>query len=159
LTASLPDPGRRSLHLDIRASELRQYPDDTFKFELKVTATRGWVQEQYPEGRDRVMVRFPALRGDQPSPAGMSGGPVVTAGSGVCGLVCSAMEAEGGWESYISLLPQLFALKTRWKDDDGHEATMSIRDLAERNVIVTEGSYKTGELREEGGLTHVAWRP
>jgi Trypsin-like peptidase domain len=54
----------------------------TVNVEQRVIASRGTVEEIYPEGRDTVMIRFPAIQTNSPAPHGMSGGPVINTETG-----------------------------------------------------------------------------
>jgi Trypsin-like peptidase domain len=106
-----------------------------------VMASRGNVQEHYPEGRDSVMVTFPAMQGDYPSLSGMSGGPVATETGQVCGLVSTSTDAlDGSWISTCSLLAPLFVLQVEG-NINGESKLWTVRELAENGVVVTDGSH------------------
>jgi len=66
----------------------------------------GEVTAQYPTGRDRFLMPWPALEVDCTAWGGMSGGPVFDESGHLIGLVCSSVSGADGESSpsYISLL-------------------------------------------------------
>jgi hypothetical protein len=130
----------------------------TIRIDQRVMASRGRVEERYGQGRDTVMINFPALQGDFPSLSGMSGGPVVAEDGHVCGVICSSVDSTDGtsWTSTCSLLPFLFTLPVK-AQLDGVSGSWSIRDLAERGIVPTDGSYAKVQFEKDGQDLHVAW--
>ena len=68
----------------------------------------GRVIEAFPSGQPgHAMVPGPAFQTNMPAPHGMSGGPVLTDGNAICGLVSSALdpnEHHPDWATYVTLL-------------------------------------------------------
>jgi Trypsin-like peptidase domain len=162
LSIATPPAGTWLLALGYRNSKFEvrpeSKPDGSIGVELTqdVVAAKGSVQAHHVPRRDSVMVTFPALEGDYPSPSGMSGGPVITGDGRVCGVVCSAIEREDGWTSYCSLLPYLFATSLECTVD-GVEKTWSLLELANAGVVPTDGTHEHLHIHDDETGRQVRW--
>jgi S1-C subfamily serine protease len=115
---------------------------DQVKLDQKVTAVRGVIEELLPEGRDRLLVRYPAARGDFPSPGGMSGGPVLDQRGRVFGVVSRSMKPSDeieSWTSYASLIEPVLDLPFDWTVE-GSERQTTLRELAKLGLVPHDGS-------------------
>jgi S1-C subfamily serine protease len=146
LTVRYPDVGTPLLTIGYAKSDATVAGADAsgdvrIEVDQRVMASRGYVEEHHPEGRDSVMITFPAMQGDYPSLSGMSGGPVITETGQVCGVVSASADAlNGSWTSTCSLLAPLFALRVQ-AEVDGVSKVWTIRELAERGIVMTDGSH------------------
>jgi hypothetical protein len=161
LTLDPPPLGSPVLVLGYSDSSSAFRAPDTVELTQKVRASRGTVQELHIPRRDAVVLNFPAITGDYPSPGGMSGGPVLTGGGAVCGIVCRALGPtldDDLWTSSAALLPFLFTMEVE-VSLDGLFGTYTVQELAERGAVPTDGSHqKLAFQKRVDGKIDFVWR-
>ena len=64
------------------------------RLETNICLCSGKVEQQFPNGRDSLLVPWPALEIDCPAWGGMSGGPVFDSRGWLVGLISRSMETE-----------------------------------------------------------------
>jgi Trypsin-like peptidase domain len=87
--------------------------DHVFNFQMDPIESVGVVNEVFDKPRDAGMYNFPCITVNCNFPHGMSGGPVIKKGGGICGLV------SGGWgdqEGVAALLWPCMAETIIWSD-------------------------------------------
>jgi hypothetical protein len=122
---------------------------------------------------DRITPRyekraFPALEADFPFPSGMSGGPVIVAaredgelfapGTGVCAVCSSSIppfDDSDSWTSWAALVAPAFALEVE-SNLDGEIATRTVHELAQKQVVVTDGTHDQVFVTDDDPRT-VGW--
>jgi S1-C subfamily serine protease len=91
LADRLPDLGEHLTMVGFRAASASV--NDGAKRTLgEVKVAAGIVRAQYPDGRDRVMINFPAVEVDFAAEGGMSGGPVFDSNGYLVGILASSMD-------------------------------------------------------------------
>jgi Trypsin-like peptidase domain len=161
LTLDPPQPGEQVFALGYTESSSAFRPPNTIELAHKIRASRGVVQELHIPGRDSVVLNFPALTGDYPCPGGMSGGPILNSRGCVCASVWRALPPsldDDLWTSSASLLAYLFTMEIEVPLDDV-PGVHSLRELAQRAAVPTDGTERKLEFRTRGdGQIDFVWR-
>lgn len=114
----------------------------------RLRASDGQVQELHPDGRDSLMVTFPAFRGNYESPHGMSGGPVVSGATGkVVAVVCTSFDHAEGDDaiSYASLTAPLLGLGFDYSSDPEQANVKTLWDFLEEGRLTSDGTHRLHE--------------
>ena len=161
LTVDPPPVGSPLVVLGYSDSSSSFTPPDKVHLDHKLRASAGVVQELHIPRRDSVLLNFPALSGDFPSPGGMSGSPVMNGDGKVCAMVSRSLAPsldDDLWTSSASLLALLFSMEIEL-NLDGLVDVFSLYDLAERGVVPTDGSHRKLEFRNrDDGRIDIVWR-
>jgi hypothetical protein len=161
LTIDPPELGTTVLALGYSDSSSAFRPPNTIELHQKMRASRGKVEELHVPRRDSVVLNFPAFTGDYPSPGGMSGGPVLTTTGHVCAIVCRALGPSLDDDlrtSSAALIAFLFTMEVELVLD-GVLGIYSVHELAEREVVPTDGSHRKLEFnKRDDGKIDFSWR-
>lgn len=130
----------------------------TFSFSPRMNASQGTVQDVHLNGRDPVMIPFPAFQVDARFDHQMSGSPILAAAAPglvrVVGLVSTSMDTEDGVPvSHGSLLWPAASLRLAFHHEGGVRFQVSLLDLAQQGVLDIEGTEHV-EVEPAGGT---AW--
>jgi hypothetical protein len=111
-------------------------------FERTMHATGGRVIEAFAEGQPgHSKVRGPSMHCNAPAPSGMSGGPVSTDASGICGAISSSIapfDETDPWSTFITLLHPLLDFEITLESSNG-PGRFRLRDLVESGDIDIDG--------------------
>jgi len=123
--------------------------------DIRLSSSRGKIEEVHPSFRDNVKVTFPSFRTDALYSRGMSGGPVLGTSGRVIGIVSTCMESsEEGvpHTSYCALVAGLFELDVPMGEDS---ETTTIADLRNAGLVAAEGLTTT--ITRADGRVIVSW--
>jgi hypothetical protein len=149
LTFHAPKRGSSVLALGYPGTSTSRDGDD-YHVHRRLVAAQGTVEQvQFPQRS--AMVHFPVIAGDFPAPHGMSGGPVLSETSGICGMVCTGLDPaeNSGCTSTASLLPFILGFSFE-AEFQGEHRVWSTKELIKRGAIRTDGSEDQVEVREIG---------
>jgi hypothetical protein len=143
LTFDLPPSGTDVLALGYPDSRVTATAPEEFVVDRQLVASQGTIKELHLPYRDSANVYFPALHADFPAPHGLSGGPVITEGGKVCGVVATGMETidGNGWISTACLLRVATTLSIAMPIEGGLRRR-TLRDLADEGVVASDGSHR-----------------
>ena len=112
---------------------------DVKRFTPAARITRGRLTNYFPNGRDTVMLPFPAFESNMPIYAGASGGPVFNTQGKVIAINCTRFEGtDVAYHTDITCLLDLPVDNTVTESDQIPRAR-TIRELAELGFISVEG--------------------
>jgi len=113
LSTRCPSNGESVALLGFRRKNLiRNDSQPEFSFEGNLFCATGIVINQYPTGRDSVMMPWPTLEIDCHTVGGMSGGPVIDKNGFVVGLISSSLDSEQkNGPTFVSLLWPSLSMK------------------------------------------------
>jgi trypsin-like peptidase len=120
---------------------------------------KGSIIQAFPLGRDKGMIRWPALAVSVPSHGGMSGGPVFDSHGLLVGLLCSSIVfGDGEGISYVCLLwPALTArFEGTWPSGLYRDAQSLIE--IDRHLCAIDRPEAITVDYEETGNTHSGYR-
>jgi S1-C subfamily serine protease len=121
---------------------------------IKLSSTRGSIEEIHPSRRDGSMITFPSFRTNALCLPGMSGGPVIDPSCFVIGVISAGMQQSSEPDlphlSYCSLLAALFELNVPVEG-----APLTLTQLSERGAVIVDTSAPMILTREGGELTAV----
>jgi hypothetical protein len=123
--------------------------------------------EVHGQGRDSVMAPYACVTGNWPLPSGMSGGPMLLVHQEevdllVCGISTAGMEPaveHTTWSSLGAIMPPTLALEVPL-EIDGKRRNWPLLELAERDLIAVDDTWKDNVMIERGDDGHfvVHWR-
>lgn len=116
-------------------------------FERTLQVTGGKVHEVFVDGRGatggRLPPTCPIFDCDAPSPSGVSGGPFLADGAGLCGLLSTSYdpyEPEDRWATNVSLLTPLLGCPVRCADASGTAVDATFHELASDGYFDLHGA-------------------
>jgi S1-C subfamily serine protease len=143
LDTRIPTVGRRVLAMGYTKMDILYHENSPTKRHIKVLqafhATDGDVVEVYPNGRDRVMLPFPAFQITARLDPGMSGGPVLSGDNGmVCGIVCTGFKLgkDGEHVSYAAMTINALGLHVSDKIND--PTPRRLLDLIQAGTVIAD---------------------
>lgn len=98
--------GYRDARVDVAQNSNAAY----IQLNDRPTTSTGTIRQNYPSGRDSVMLPFPCFEIEARFDGGMSGGLVVDEAGSVCGLICSSFEPANSDELPISYAVSLWPM-------------------------------------------------
>lgn len=143
LDTRVPTVGCKVLAMGYTKMDVRDHENSPTERRVKITqsfhAADGDVVVIYPNGRDRVMIPFPAFQTTARFDPGMSGGPVLSGDNGmVCGIVCSGMGSEEAVEYTSFASMTINALGLHVSDRISDPAPRRLLDLIEAGAVVAD---------------------
>lgn len=122
-----------------------EYAPGKLKWDAEAFLAVGAVDEIHLQYRDTSRLKFPCFRTNARFDGGMSGGPVVTQGGEICGVICSNMEFYHSGEEHISYVSLLWP-------------TLGLRIPTPAFLPSTQDNYTLRSLFELGHVSSEDWQ-
>lgn len=106
-------------------------------------ASHGEVTRVYPEGRDSVMISFPAFESTARFDPGMSGGPVFAGDTAkVCGVVCTGLSGQSNSTEFVSFASMMInALVLQVLINPQTNESVRLYDLVQRDIVIADDNF------------------
>jgi hypothetical protein len=154
LSLEIPQVGENCLALGYSELTIGEPTELEANALIRLSSSRGKIEEVYRSRRDSVKVTYPSFRTDAFYEQGMSGGPVLSIRGGAIGLVSTCMESnddETPHTSHVALTAGLLELAV----PEGGDTEVKVADLMHAGRVRVSGEPTT-VTRSEGIVT-VAW--
>jgi hypothetical protein len=114
--------------------------------------SRGHVEEVHFPQRDGVLMPYPCFRASAQFEGGMSGGPIMTQGGSIIGMVCKSYSIAPGEPqiSYGALICSSLLLPIYCKKPDGTEGDMFFYEFMQSGAVVTDDSFAQLRIDRQG---------
>ncbi len=135
LNGRKPAPGSAAYTLACANSRVHDEPSGKQSVAINYEYFRGNVVEQFPLGRDRVMLPWPCYQVDYHLHAGASGGPTFDASGAVFAINCSSHEPQTN-VAYVTSIDMILGCEIPNISIDGkHYPVGTIMDLVNAGIV------------------------
>ncbi len=143
----IPSVGTAILGIGYTKMDVHEHENSTAMRYITATqscyASHGEVTCVYPEGRDSVMIPFPAFENSARFDPGMSGGPVFAGDTAkVCGVVCTGVSGKSNAAEFVSFASMMInALVLQVLINPQTNESVRLYDLVQRGIIVADDNF------------------
>jgi len=156
LSLEIPQLGENCLALGYSQLTIGKATGFEAQAQVRLSSSRGEIEEVYPSRRDSVKVTFPSFRTDAFYEQGMSGGPVFGMSGGVIGLVSTCMESRDDGVPHTSHVALTAGLLELGIPEEGISESR-IGDLVATGRLRMVREKTTTVTRSEDGTVTVTW--